>query len=146
MKRTIVHASFLVLLVGCGGSYSVPEYARARPPQSFTHTCRSSKRASDGGSQESLFRVRSDRRVIDYCVRVDGQAVAVDPKNEVLEALGKGKEVEHGFIVPSGEHYVEIDVAYADGGTSSSSQTYTASGKTCTRVDLAGGAVEDCPH
>jgi hypothetical protein len=132
--------------VGCGGTYSVPEYARSRPPQSFTHTCRSSKRASEGGSQESLFRVRSDRRVIDYCVRVDGQAVAVDPKNEVLEALAKGKEVEHGFIVPSGEHYVEIYVAYADGATGWRSQTYAASGKTCTWVDLAGGAVEDCPH
>lgn len=133
-------------LAGCGPStYRVPDYARARPAQPFTHSCRASRRASENPHSESLLRIRTSRRVVDYCIRVDGETVAVDPKPGVIDALSQGKEVEHGFVVAPGEHHVEVDVAYEDGSTSSSYRTYTARGRTCTRLGLDGNdSLEDC--
>ena len=107
----------------------MPEGKRGRPPFPV----------------ESLLRIHTSNRVVDYCIRVDGETVAVDPKPGVLDALAHGKEVEHGFVVAPGEHHVEIDVAYADGSISSSYRTYTARGRTCTRLGLDGNdSLEDC--
>lgn len=127
----------LASLAGCGSrTYSVPTYAASRPVQTFTHMCRTSKRARESSHTESLLRVRTSQNVLDYCTRVDGETVAVDPRPGVLDALAHGKEVEHGFVVGPGEHRVEIDVAYADGSTAFSTQTYSAGGRTCTRMVL----------
>lgn len=136
----------LASLAGCGPrTYAVPSYAASRPVQSFTHTCRASRRASENPHSESLLRIHTANRVVDYCIRVDGETVAVDPKPGVLDALAHGKEVEHGFVVAPGEHHVEIDVAYADGSISSSYRTYSARGRTCTRLGLDGNdSLEDC--